>query len=456
MRILVLISADNTVRNFVETGAFGGLTDHETFYVSSARGVSHSQTRERLRELPNYVGEVDDPRQKAKRPYRILRLLLLAATRHRSRTMRHKLGMLPRRQRLKYQLAALPGLRQAIIAAIKRRTGVNRELHSLMERIRPDLVLAPSNGYDPLVWDGLRSAKSLGIPTAVLIANWDNLSSKGIFAIKPEYLAVWGQQSVEHADRIHDIPAHRVRVLGAPAFEHYFSHQPGTGRSPFDFPYVLFAGCFAPFDERSALERLDRLIEREGIDLKVVYRPHPHRFPRNVPDFVDEARFEHVVIDPQVRDLYEASSREFENWNQPGRRRLKPLLPPLSYYPALLEHARFMVCPLSTMIVEAAIFERRVAVVAYDDGIHVNSPAAVVDYDHFEGIDRIDGFTMCSTPEAMDDAFLALAREPAEHGSSLREQLRWWLHFDDRPYGERLRAWVEEIGEREGIAVRRP
>ncbi len=455
MRALVLIAADNTVRNFVETGAFDALDPEHTTFVASSGGVGNEKALSGMRALPGYVGTVDDPRSEARRPYRFLRHMLLAAARRRSRTMSHKLSMLPWRKRVLYKSAALPGIRDLTLRAGKRRAGLSTELLELMQELRPDMVIAPSNGYEPMVWDGVRAARELGIPSLALIANWDNLSSKGVFAERPDYLGVWGEQGVDHAECMHGIPRDRSRPLGAPQFEHYFRHLPGSSRSPFSFRYVLFAGCFAPFDELAALERLEGLIERYRLDLKVVYRPHPHRFPRKVSDFVDEQRFRHVVIDPQVQELYAASSNESENWDGPQRKRLKPLLPPLDYYPALLENAEFVICPLSTMIVEAAIFERPVVVIAYDDGIHENAPASVVGYEHFDGLDRIDGFRVCRRPEQLDAQFLDLAGGAPPTSPSLREQVRWWLHFDDRPYSKRLGAWLDEIAAREGLPARR-
>ena len=47
-------------------------------------------------------------------------------------------------------------------------------------------------------------------------------------------------------------------------------------------------------------------------------------------------------------------------------------------------------------------------------------------------------------------AQLATRRGPSP---SLREQIRWWLHHDERTYAERLRAFVAEIARREGIAA---
>jgi hypothetical protein len=123
------------------------------------------------------------------------------------------------------------------------------------------------------------------------------------------------------------------------------------------------------------------------------------------------------------------------------------VFPPLATYPSLFEHCEFVLCPLSTMIVEAAIFERRVVVVAYDDGLHPNSPAAVLGYEHFDGIERIEGFDICRRREDLPRLFLQHARaaRKADPGPSLREQVRYWLHFDERSYAQRLREVVEEL-----------
>jgi hypothetical protein len=251
---------------------------------------------------------------------------------------------------------------------------------------------------------------------------------------------VWGPQSAEHAQRIHGFPAAAVRVLGAPSLDGYFRHEPGSTEPRFPFRYALFAGCYAPFDELSALQTLERTIAEERLDLKVVYRPHPHRRGRLRPDRFDERRFEHVVLDPDLRDLYKRAFEDFED--DPSR---KPRLPSLESYPSLFEHAEFVICPLSTMIVEAAAFERQVLVIAYDDGIHPNSPAEVVRYEHFEGIEAIDGFSICRSREQLRPLFLALARDRRPPSRPLRDQIRWWLHFDERStYAERLAGFVDE------------
>ena len=440
MRKLIVIALDQYVRNMVAAGAFADIEDEDTYYIAGRL----DDTTE-LERRPGYLGVIDGTTER-RNTYRELRRLYLASYRFRSRTQRIKLRFMPPVERALLKLKSVPGLRHLIARRYMRKLGVLPKLHEAITELRPDIVIAPSGGTDPLVPDAFRSARELGITTLLIPFNWDNLSSKSAYPILPDYLGVVGPQSVEHAQRIHRIPKDRVSILGAPYIDAYFHREPNSTEAPFPFRYVLFAGCYMPFDERTSLELLDREIERRGLDLKVVYRPHPQRRRRRVPDRVDESRLSHVVIDPQVRDQY---FRSFDPGALEGGR---APMPALEYYPALLEHAEFVICPLSTMVLESAIFERQVIVIAYHDGIHKDSPGVIVNYDHFQGMDRIEGLHMCDEMDDLVPLFQRLAADPAlPEGVSMRAQVHPWIYHDERPYRERLAELVAAIAAREGL-----
>jgi hypothetical protein len=431
------------MRDFMTAGAFDAIDDDETYYVTGPSSVKNF-----LAGHPRYLGpvEMEGWRRQA---YGEIRDLLLTHYRFRSRTARVKLAQRPWRERTFLKLRALPGVRQALIRRRLRQTGVHQEMLKLMRDLRPDLLIAPAAGIDGQVFDAIRCARELGIPSLALMYNWDNLSSKAAFAIEPDYIGVGGFQGAEHATTIHGIPPERVGVLGSPYIDSHFRHEPGSTERPFDFRYVLFAGCYQPFDERGALERLDAEIERAGHDLKIVYLPHPRRLRRDNDDFVDEQRLKHVVIEPNQRDAYVA---EYEKWRRdPALRKMG--MPPLALYryPALLENAEFVVCPLSTMMLEAAILRRRVLVIAFHDGIHRTSPGVAINYLHFEGVDRVNTFHVCRDREEFGPLFARLAGDEPPPVQPPKEQMDYWVFHDERTFAERLADFIDEIGRRHGV-----
>jgi hypothetical protein len=133
-----------------------------------------------------------------------------------------------------------------------------------------------------------------------------------------------------------------------------------------------------------------------------------------------------------------------------GKGRREPL--PLDYYPALIENAEFVVCPLSTMMLEAAIFRRRVLVIAYHDGVHPTSPGVAIRYLHFDGVDRVDTFEVCRELDDLGPLFGRLAREKRPPARPPKEQIDYYVYHDERSYSERLRELVDEIGRREGAS----
>jgi hypothetical protein len=439
VRKLIFIRGARYYRDFVSAGAFEAIEDDDTYYVSGTGSVSKL-----FDGHPRHVASLEMPKWRGG-AYAEARKLLLTSYRFRSRTARVKLNQLPLAERTRRKLAAAPGLRQWRIRNALRTTGLWPELHTTIEQLRPDIVIAPSSGIDMQIFDAIRSARALGIPSLALLFNWDNLSSKAAFVVPPDYMGVIGHQSAQHARQIHRIPPERVRVLGSPYIDHHFRHDPGSTESPFPFRYVLFAGCYQPFDELTAIEGLERTIEDEGLELKVVYLPHRWRLRRKRPDFVDESRFKHVVLEPRISRPYLDSWERDRGEAYQASKTMDMDFLPLDYYPALLENAEFVVCPLSTMMLEAAIFRRRVIAIAYHDGLHPTSPGVAINYLHYDGVDRVENFEVCREMSDLGPLFTKLARDRRPAKRPPKEQMDWWIYHDERPFGERLAEFVAEI-----------
>lgn len=154
----------------------------------------------------------------------------------------------------------------------------------------PDVVLAtPVVEFGSSQVEYLKSARKLGIPNAVTVASWDNLTGKGLIRVVPDRVFVWNEIQAEEAREMHGIPGDRIVATGAQKFDEWFARTPATTHEAFAakvgldpaYPYVLYV-CSSPFiapDEVGFVQRwLARLRADERGELRelgVVVRPHP-------------------------------------------------------------------------------------------------------------------------------------------------------------------------------------
>jgi hypothetical protein len=154
---------------------------------------------------------------------------------------------------------------------------------------RPDLVIVT-----PLVEPGspqsiyLRAARRLGIRTALCVYSWDNLTNKGLVHDPLDLVTVWNDAMRDEAVRLHGIPAERVVVTGAAAYDHWFAWKPSATRAEFcgragldpSKPFLLYL-CSSKFiapDELPFVRRWIGDVRAASSRLRevgVLVRPHP-------------------------------------------------------------------------------------------------------------------------------------------------------------------------------------
>jgi hypothetical protein len=319
-------------------------------------------------------------------------------------------------------------------------------LESALRDVDPDLVLIPTQAIDPVGYEILR-LRPMGYRVLFLIDNWDNLSSKSIFPAQPDYLGVWGQQSVEHAMQIHDFPEENIFRLGTPRFDTYYDvrlHRDSYLPRPYPFPYYLFVGCSIAYDETAVLQRCDELLKEHNRDreepVRMVYRPHPWRAPRIQERQFQETDFSYTILDEQVRENYYQSAK-------------KTFQPSLDYYPRLLGHCQGVVGPLTTMLLESSLCYKPVLGLALDDGVHITSPSyAMKYYLHFNGIENIPGFDLCADEDDFEASFRTFLgrREESIDRPEHDRVVSYFLYQDEQRYVDRLNRALESIGSAAG------
>lgn len=322
----------------------------------------------------------------------------------------------------------------------------NDSLEAAIQKERPELVIFPVTGVESTGTELNLLARRYGFKTLFLMNGWDNLSSKGVFPLPPDYLGILGPQSLLDAVEIQGVPVWRVILLGCARYEPYF--QPGyADRQIFPHRYILFAGSTMPCDEITPLKLMDQVLREAGHeDLKLVYRPHPWREKRNCFDLFRPEDYTHAMLDPQVEaDYYKEKQQGTESVSSQN-------FPDLKYYPSLLNHAQFVISPMSSMTLEAAIFDVPAMVLAHDDGVHAMPPSQIARMRHFEGAEEIPGWFFVRELEQLKPLFAELVErfkddtpQRRAYRPALSAAIRRYLHHDERSYALRLHEAVAMI-----------
>lgn len=161
----------------------------------------------------------------------------------------------------------------------------------------------------------VQAARSLGIPSAALIASWDNLAIKGLIHRMPDRVMVWNEMQADDAVRGHRVPRERVTVTGAQVFD-WLRHPAllpdrttfleSLGLDP-QRPLVLYAGSSSVVGEPewrflsdAFLPALRRYWDRTVANSNVVIRPHPTS-PEIPAAIADALTGLGAVLDPRAK-----------------------------------------------------------------------------------------------------------------------------------------------------------
>ena len=346
--------------------------------------------------------------------------------------------------------SARPDRYDAHRAEVERDMGLHPDILRLTLRERPDFFVIPSALLDRHTDDALQVAAALRIPTALLVAGWDNPSSKGLLYYQPSAIGVWGEQSKKHVVDIQRVPAERVHVIGAPHYESFrrpVAERPSELRArwglPTDVPILLFAGTFRLFDETALLLELDDLIEQGKLPrIHVLYRPHPWRQRRDNEKSFFECQWRHVTLYPTVKEAY----RNLTLSSAPPSSS-SSFLERMTHLRELYALSSAVVTPMSSVLLESMIAGLPVMAVAFGDGRHAWSADRVSRMLHFRELYEIPEV---SVVRAREDFFPALEQllgkvGDAAHAAKLRESARFFHHQDEEPYAIKVASLVDRM-----------
>lgn len=189
----------------------------------------------------------------------------------------------------------------------------SKKAKELLEKIQPSVVVStyPVNYLEAKF---LFAAKQQKITTLIHLLSWDNVTSKGIFPVIPDYFIAWGKIMQEELKAYYKLTEDEIQVCGVPHFDHHIRVKKNPNYRPLlkqlglntDSPYLFFAMSsprFAPH-EIDIVEWLVKAIETDvfGVKMQFVVRPHPQNVQGSLADKrwikrLDKLKGKRVAVD---------------------------------------------------------------------------------------------------------------------------------------------------------------
>jgi hypothetical protein len=211
---------------------------------------------------------------------------------------------------------------RATLAAVERMIPPSRAIEAFLREQRPDLLLVtPLVELGSQQVDYVKAARRLGIRSALCVASWDNLTSKGLIRVLPDHVLVWNETQKREAVDLHGTAPDQVVVTGAHLFDRWFDARPSRSRAEFcarvgldpDRPFVLYVGSsvFIAPDEVPFAERWLAALRGSGepsvAQFGVLVRPHPANARQwrafDAAGFANVALWPPIGTDPNAADF---------------------------------------------------------------------------------------------------------------------------------------------------------
>ncbi len=303
-----------------------------------------------------------------------------------------------------------------------------RELEPVLRAAAPALLVTGTPGTEPLDALLLRCARRLGIPSLCVVLSWDNLTSKGYMAARPDRLVVWNERMRQEAIELHDYAPEDVEVAGVAHFDVYqrpsmlLSRAEVCRRLGLDpaRPYIVF-GTVSPFlfpYNHDLGEQLAAAVHDGRITggAQLVVRLHPQavgggKFGDACAVYDDlRARYPGDV----VLDVPEVRTSGLQWALQPEE---------MTWLASLLRHAGACINVASTLAIDAALSGTPVVGVGFDGNRRLpyeRSIRRAYDYTHYRPIVESGGAPVAETLESLIALVNAYLADPSLHEAGRR------------------------------------
>lgn len=178
-----------------------------------------------------------------------------------------------------------------IFSAIEKIIPASSEVVASIRRSNPDLIIAsPANMRFDEEIEYIKAGHALGIPTAILVLSWDNLTTKGLIHVSPDLVLCWNQAHADEAVAVHGIARDKIVQIGSTFFDKWFeAERHVTDRRVFctrvgldwERPFFLYMGSSSNIaqDETWLVEEVHEAMRNHAdpdiANAQLLVRPHP-------------------------------------------------------------------------------------------------------------------------------------------------------------------------------------
>lgn len=310
----------------------------------------------------------------------------------------------------------------------------------LLEKYQPELIFSTDiqNEFDVSLMQEARRRK---IKIVGMVRSWDNLAAKGLLRIIPDVLLVNNESVKREAEEWHKVSTKKIKVVGLPHYDNYFQSSQLSRLAlveklglTAEKKFVLFA----PVGDRYLA---DNLVDKDVLILLDKILPAHWEILVRLPPADSVKNLESGNFSERVK-IYRPGGKFGHVKNTELSRSDDEILI------ASIKYADLVIVGPSTLVIDAAIFDRPVILVGFDgqdNRPYFESVRRYYDYDHFRPILESGGAPLARSEEQFEKFVKMYLANPAIDRAGRRRIVEWECQFTDGQSSRRLVGELEKF-----------
>jgi len=260
------------------------------------------------------------------------------------------------------------------------RTISRKKFGAYFKKYNPDLVFGPDVFHIDDV-HLLAEAKRRRVKAVGMVRSWDNITNKGLFRVKPDFLIVNNNVIRDEAIRYEDMNPKNIAVAGMPQFDYYVNESRSSREEFFrrihldpEKPLILFSPWGSRFIDTDwkIMQILKEARQKGEIskDLQFLIRIPPND-KIDLGDFVPD---DHFYLEQPAHTFKEGVARDQELDRSA-----------MVHLADSLHHSDLVIAYTSSLNIDACAFDKPIVGIAFDglrQNSYLNSAVRFLDFDH--------------------------------------------------------------------------